>query len=239
MYCPKCGAKIPDKKTKFCPSCGTPIIDYKKSSPIVDAIILGSIIVLFVFAVVKISDLLTNYRLRNFNFQKSNPAKKEIKAPELKPEPNFHPPSASGNVSLNTYKDPKTILYEKIKSGLKGVRYDLEINYNKYLGGFEVNLNIYKNNELNLIQYLNMFANVFAAAYGDPKNNVKFVVCKVKEKNRILLSLAIGAMVASKVPLYTWNSFGANGLALVRWVQQHQSSSKVSKVFMCRYQNNF
>ncbi|BBB31781.1 hypothetical protein TTHT_0138 [Thermotomaculum hydrothermale] len=238
MYCPNCGAKLPDKKSKYCPACGTPIISANKTSPIIDAIILGSIIVLFIFAVIKISQLITDYRL-----SKIKETRASIKVNEKNNTPNGQAPEvmaprAPGKSPISGIMEPKMILIQDINNALKGVTHELEINYNKTLNGYEVDVTIYKNKALTLNQYFDMFANVLSLCYGNNKNNVKFVICKVKDKDKIKLSVAVGAEAASKIPIYTWEVLGRNGVALVRWIEKHQTPPSVGKILMCRYYNN-
>ncbi len=239
MYCPNCGAKLPDKKSKYCPVCGAPIITRKKSNPIFDAIILGSIIVLFIFAVIKISQIITDYKL-----SRSPQTQTKIKIPEnnntkFPKIPEVRAPHSPGTSTFKEIKDPKILLTKKIKHALKGLPNETSVDYIQMLRGYQVDVTVYKNDRVSQIDYLNIFANILGIAYSDRRNNVKFVVCKVKYKNKIKLIVAVGAEAASKIPTYTWNMFGRNGMALIRWIEQHQSHPNVSKVFICRYTNNF
>ena len=239
MYCPNCGAKLPDKNTKYCPVCGAPIINQKKSNPIFDAIILGSIIVLFIFAVIKISQLITDYRLDKISKTQVNSQTIDQKKSKLPKTPEVRAPHSPGNFTFKEIKDPKVLLTKKIQSALKGLPNETSIDYIQMLQGYQVDVTIFKNERYSQIDYLNLIANILAIAYSDRRNNVKFVVCKVKDKNKIKLFIAVGAEAASKIPTYTWNMFGRNGMALIRWIEQHQSLPNVSKVFICRYTNNF
>ncbi len=229
---------MPDKKSKYCPACGSPIILQKKSSAVIDAIILGSIIVLFIFAVIKISQLVTDYRLGKIKETTVSLKNKTTDSTKTKNAPEVRAPQAPGRSSIREIKNPKRVLIEKIRNALKGVNHEISINYNRILNGYEVDVSIYKNKTFTLNEYLNIFANILAICYGDNKTNVKFAVCKVKENDKIRLSVALGAEAASKVPLYTWDIFGRNGMALVRWIEKHQTQPSVGKISMCRYFNN-
>ncbi len=238
MYCPNCGAKLPDKKSKYCPACGSPIIQHKKSSPVIDAIILGSIIVLFIFAVIKISKLLTDYRLGRLGNTKTALKIDTSNKGQTNRLPEVRAPQAPGKSSFSAIKEPKMVLAEKIKNTLKGVNSEVSINYNRILNGYEIDVTIYRNETFSLNEYLNLFASVLAIAYGDSRNNVKFVVCKVRDNEKTRLSVAIGAEAASKIPLYTWDIFSRNGASLIRWIEKHQTPASVGKISMCRYLNN-
>ncbi len=239
MYCSNCGAKLPDKKTKYCPACGSPIINQKKNSPIIDAIILGSILILFIFAVIKISKILTDYKLGKLKSTTTKVKTEQQKNTTHKQMPEVRAPIAPGTATFSSIKEPKMVLLEKIKNVLKGVNNEVSINYNRILNGYEVDVTIYKNEALTLNEYLNLFANIFATAYSDSRNNVKFVICKVVDSDKTRLSMAIGAEAASKIPFYTWDMFSRNGLLLIRWVEKHQTPPSVGKILMCRFQNNF
>ncbi len=229
---------MPDKKSKYCPSCGSPIIQQKKSSPIIDAIILGSIIVLFIFAVIKISQLVTDYRLGKITETRTLPKEKKDNSLNKAIAPEVRAPQAPGHSALRKISNPKVDLIKKIRNVLKGVSHEISINYEKNLKGYEVDVTIYRSKNFTLNEYLNIFANILAICYGNDKINVKFVICKVQDNEKIRLSVALGADAAAKIPPYTWDLFGSNGMALVRWIEKHQTPSQVGKISMCRFFNN-
>ncbi|GEM_PF-2349758 len=238
MYCQNCGAKIPNPKAKFCPSCGSPVIHKKKTSPIIDAIILGVIIVLFIFAVIKISELITDYKMGKIYGKNANMRTniEKFQSPELPPE--VRAPNPGGESSAKTLNTPKNKLESEIKQILKGISGEILVFYNKNLGGYEVDVTVYHNNSLTTRNYLDYFGKILSLCYGNPKSNVKFVVCKVKEKDRIKLSIALGAAAASKIPPYSWEIFGNNTTALIRWIKKHETETTVAKLTMCRFYNN-
>ncbi len=237
MYCQNCGAKITNPKAKFCPSCGSPIV-YKKTSPIVDAIILGGIIVLFVFTVIQISKLITAYKIKSISEPNYSIPATTSQTGQNRMKPDIRPPGI-GTGYIGTISNPSLVLIERIKRNLAGAKSEVSVNYNRELGGYEVKVKTYKNPSFAENDYIDMFARVFALCYGETKLNVKFVVCNVLENNTILLSIAIGAEAASRIPQYTWDMFGRNGNAFIRWIEKNKTSAHVGKLAMCRYLNNF
>ncbi len=235
MYCQNCGAKIPNPKAKYCPSCGSPVIYQKKTSPIVDAIILGAIIVLFIFAVIKISELMTDYKIGRVTDSNIKINTKTENLPKRDILPEVRPPSPGPGGFSAELKSPKSRLANEIKQVLKGTVGEVSVNYNKNLGGYEVEVTAYYNPSLSVREYLEKFGKIFALCYGNPKSNVQFVICKVKERDNIKLLMALGGAAASKIPSYTWDMFSANTKALIKWMENHKSKPSDGKLLMCKF----
>ena len=239
MYCQNCGTKLPNKRTKYCPSCGVPIVYDKKQNPVIDAIILGGIIVFFIFAIVKITSIVTEYKIKaNRNNAAVSLPKETGKNYNPQVLPEVAPPRVSGIKPFSS-KNPILNLKSRLNAVLRGYNNEMAIIYSKTLRGYEVKIKIYHTKNRSFEDYVNVFARVLSACYDNPENNVKFVVCNVFDKNDIKLSVAVGALASEKLPNFSWGQFKNNGRMLVQWIKNNETPPNVGKLRMCRFYNAF
>ncbi len=240
MYCQNCGTKLPNKKTKYCPSCGVPVIYEKKQNPVFDAIILGGIIIFFIFAIVKITSIVTEYKIK-INGKKEGVSLPKNTGNDYKPQvlPEVAPPRVSGIKPYSSAKNPILNLKSKLNLLLRGFNNETAIIYSKNLRGYEVKIKIYHTKNKGFDDYVNVIAQILSACYDNPENNVKFVVCNVLDKNDIKLSVAVGALASEKLPNFSWGQFKSNGRMLVQWIKNNETPPNVGKLRICRFYNAF
>jgi len=242
MYCKKCGARIPDERTRFCPSCGDPVVHEKLGPSRTEKglwIVIGIIILGLAFVLLRNKDHSNTAKsISSPQFTvdsgtvsdaKGNPSgsRRDVSAPP--------PPAAS---SVTPEQTPSSLLYASLVNALKGSRYSLEVKYVNQQKAFRVNASILYDNQPRET-YLNTFSRFFATCYGDQNRPLISAAIVLKQDDgKPLMTMGIGRKIADTVPAVTWRQFSDMGPSLVNWVKNHEIKNPPSPGMACYFKQN-